>query len=92
MEITEIMTKGADYKWVYLIATHPPLPKVTFVICLLLFHVSLLPNTVKGSGMQMIDVTGVRLLPNPYECLAIVTNVLQSIRIAYDYFTNTFRI
>ena len=61
MEITEIMTKGADYKWVYLIATHPPLPKVTFVICLLLFHVSLLPNTAKGSGMQMIDVTGVRL-------------------------------
>ena len=29
---------------------------------LLNFDVSLLPNTVKGSGMQMIDVTGVRLL------------------------------
>ena len=29
---------------------------------------------------------------NPYKCLAIVTNVLQSIRIVYDYFTNNLRI
>ena len=28
------------------------------------------------------------MLPNPYECLAIVTNVLQLIRIVYDYFTD----
>ena len=46
------------------------------------FDVSLLPNTAKGSGMQMTDVTGVRLLSiwraqslhAPRQCIQLMPN------------------
>ena len=48
-------------KWLHSLFSHPPYPKVMFIICLLLFHVSLSPSTSVGSEMQMLEVIGVML-------------------------------